>query len=97
MPVPGSVKTRLVPRLSPAGAAALCRAMTEDLLERLAVGFRERTAGAPALELRCDGGREPASLEIPPEWKVEPQGSGNLGERLVRAARAAARMGWKRW
>jgi len=88
VPVPGSAKTRLVPPLSAAQAAALQQAMTGDLLERL-----DRTLGAavPAArrlsrEVRCDGPPAPGALDIPSGWIVSQQGSGDLGERLARAA-----------
>lgn len=95
-PTPGKAKTRLVPALPAAGAAALQRAMTEDLLERFGRHFG---AGAPTgppaggcgLEVRCDGVPTTGTLDIPAGWAVTPQGSGDLGERLRRTARAAAR------
>ena len=89
-PAPGEAKTRLVPPLTPTRAAALQRAMTEDLLERFARRFaadvREgERAGSLSLEVRCD--RDPAdALDIPAAWKVRPQGPGDLGQRLARAA-----------
>ena len=96
VPVPGAAKTRLVPPLTPAEAAALQRAMTEDLLDRLA---RSLDAGAPGLfsrEVRCDREPVPGSLDIPARWVVVPQGPGDLGERLARAARAAQAEGLDR-
>ena len=95
VPVPGAAKTRLVPPLTADQAAALQRAMTEDLLERL-----DRTFGAAApegtplsLEVRYDGQFSPGALGLPKGWTVTSQGSGDLGERLVHAAREARRNG----
>ena len=98
VPVPGATKTRLTPPLTPARAAALQRAMTEDLLERFARRFRADDRGLErpgdlSLEVRCDGDPSPAALDIPAVWTVNPQGGGNLGERLARAARDARRDG----
>jgi len=95
LPVPGAAKTRLVPPLTADQAAALQRAMTEDLLERL-----DHTFGAAApearplsLEVRYDGRLASGALEVPRGWVVTAQGPGDLGERLARAAREAWRDG----
>ena len=98
VPVPGAAKTRLTPPLTPAQAADLQRAMTEDLLERFArvFGADDRALDRPealSLEVRCDGDPSAGALDIPAAWTVIPQGSGNLGERLTRAARDARRDG----
>ena len=95
VPVPGAAKTRLVPPLSAAQAAALQRAMTEDLLERLdhTLGAAAPSARPLSLEVRCDGQFSSGALEIPKGWTVTSQGSGDLGERLARAAREARRDG----
>ena len=96
--MPGKAKTRLVPPLTPAEAAALQRAMTEDVLERFARVFGtddpalERPE-ALSLEVRCDGDPSAGALDIPTAWTVIAQGSGDLGERLTRAARDARRDG----
>ena len=82
-PVPGNVKTRLIPALGPAGAAQLQRQMTERTLARVAV--------APAnvrswdILIRFEGG----DCEAMKSWLGEahrslPQGPGTLGERLRR-------------
>lgn len=95
VPVPGAAKTRLVPPLTAAQAAGLQRAMTGDLLERLdrALGAAVPAARRLSREVRCD--RRPASgdLDIPSGWTVGQQGSGDLGERLGRAVRAARQDG----
>lgn len=91
-PVPGAAKTRLVPPLTPVQAAALQAAMTGDLLDRL--GRALRAAGPPlALEVRHDRDLVRGLLEVPTGWAVAPQGPGDLGDRLARAARAARRDG----
>ena len=95
-PLPGKAKTRLVPRLSPEGAAALQRAMTEDLLERLGRGVGDPPggpAGGYTLEVRCDGDPAAGNLDIPEGWVATPQGPGDLGRRLQRTVRAAAHDG----
>ena len=95
VPVPGAAKTRLVPPLSAAQAAALQRAMTEDLLERLdhTLGAAAPSARPLSLEVRCDGQFSSGALEIPKGWTVTSQGSGDLGERLARTAGEAHRDG----
>ena len=87
-PAPGEAKTRLVPPLTPDQAAALQRAMTEDLLDRLAPDL----ARATDLELRlAESAANPAPLPLtaPPEWRTVPQGEGDLGVRLRRAVHDA--------
>lgn len=108
------MKTRLVPPLTPAQAAALSFAMADALLGRLSRWAR--TAGAPGdgsgtpveLELRYSGERpareadEPSGdadgprLVVPDGWNPAPQGAGDLGARLSRAAGAAAAAGVER-
>ncbi len=95
VPVPGAAKTRLVPPLTADQAAALQRAMTEDLLERLDHTFGAAIPDAPplSLEVRCDGRLVSGALEVPERWAVTSQGPGDLGERLALAAREARRDG----
>lgn len=108
------MKTRLVPPLTPAQAAALSFAMADALLGRLSRW--SRIAGAPGdgsgtpveLELRYSGERpardadEPSGgadgprLVVPDGWNPAPQGEGDLGARLSRAAGAAAAAGVER-
>ncbi len=88
LPAPGRTKTRLVPPLTPGEAASLQRAMTEDLLERLARDLAPTTD----LELRVAGSAErppPPPLAAPPEWRTVPQGGGDLGARLRRTVHTA--------
>ena len=98
VPEPGKAKTRLVPPLTAGQAAALQRAMTEDLLERLDHAFGARAPKTPeapplSLEVRYDGQFSAGSLEVPKGWTVARQGPGNLGERLSLTAREARRDG----
>ena len=95
VPEPGKAKTRLIPPLGADQAAALQRAMTEDLLERLdrTLGAAAQRAPSLSLEVRCDGEFSPGALEVPKGWAVTSQGSGDLGERLARATREARRDG----
>lgn len=77
-PEPGRAKTRLIPALGAAGAAALHRALTE----RTVTAVRE---SGLTLEIRSTG----AGCERFIEWlgmtDVVDQGDGDLGERLARA------------
>jgi hypothetical protein len=77
-PVPGRVKTRLIPELGPGGAAALAREMLEHTVE-------EALATGLAVEL-CG---EPDAAEWHPArhgLELTDQGDGALGERLARSA-----------
>ncbi len=81
-PVPGSTKTRLIPALGPEGAADLQRRMTEHTLERVgplkdrAFHLQVRFEGADAGAMRAWLGKD---------LSLEPQGEGDLGERMRRA------------
>ena len=80
-PVPGEVKTRLIPALGADGAARLAARMLERTLEAAAA------AGVGPVELCTDG-----PLDPPPRPRLftphlSLQGEGDLGERLSRAAR----------
>lgn len=86
-PVPGFVKTRLCPPLSPAQASSLAEAFALDTLEKLA-GLA--AAGGVEVRLALDGaGQEgargledlAARLLVP----VEGQGGGDLGARMNEA------------
>ena len=77
-PVPGRVKTRLIPALGAEGAAALAGAMLAGTIEEaLATGLAVELCGEPdAAEWH-----EPRS-----GLGLTAQGEGDLGERLARAA-----------
>ena len=77
-PVPGRVKTRLIPALGAEGAADLARRMLERTLE-------EAAASGLAVEL-CGEPDAEAWGELLPPVPFFPQGEGDLGERLARAA-----------
>lgn len=82
-PVPGSVKTRLVPPLRPEAAAALQEALLRDTAALVveSVHFerpRPRlycAAGAPTDEV-------PLRRLLPAEFEIVAQGEGDLGKRL---------------
>lgn len=82
-PRPGFVKTRLAAALGPDGACAAYVSLVETLLHRL----RNRTE----VELRFTP--DDAAGEVRPwarpGWRLEPQGRGDLGDRLLRAVEAA--------
>ena len=78
MPVPGAVKTRLIPVLGPEGAARLARRLLATALrEAVASGLEVELCGDP--DARLWG---PTSLGL----TLSAQGEGDLGARLTRAA-----------
>ena len=86
-PVPGKVKTRLIPALGEEGAAALARAMLLHTIEeaRLAgVGKPEICVDPPPCDPVWQG-------LMPAGFRVSAQGEGDLGHRLARAAQRALR------
>lgn len=90
-PRPGRVKTRLVPPLNPVEAAALHLAFVEDQLRFLS-GFAQEGASVVLYvdePFRPEGELENLLADIP----VETQGSGDLGERMLRAVRRSAARG----
>lgn len=77
-PVPGRVKTRLIPALGADGAAALAAKMLEfAVVEALATGLPVELCGEPDSE---------QWHEARPGLALTAQGEGDLGERLARAA-----------
>lgn len=75
-PVPGRVKTRLIPALGADGAARLASEMLERTIEEaLATGLAVELCGEP----------DAATWSDAPVSKTA-QGDGDLGERLARAA-----------
>jgi uncharacterized protein len=89
-PVPGRVKTRLIPALGEAGAARLAARMLDLALEHAleaAVGPVELcTSPAP-------GAAEWAAVRLPPGIEMSDQGDGDVGERMARAARRTTESG----
>jgi hypothetical protein len=78
-PLPGRVKTRLIPALGAEGAARLAAAMLDRTIEEaLATGLPVELCGDPDAAGWYEGPAEPGA-----------QGEGDLGERLARAARRA--------
>ncbi len=83
-PIPGRVKTRLIPALGAFGAARLSRIMLKHTLDQAlssGVGPVELCAG-PAVE-HADW----HDCTLPPGVETSGQGEGDLGERMARAAR----------
>jgi rSAM/selenodomain-associated transferase 1 len=82
-PVPGQVKTRLIPALGAAGAAALHQRLTEQLLERLCVA----PVGPTELWVTPDT-RHPFFIDQAQRWNIGlyPQQGVDLGARLHYAA-----------
>lgn len=82
-PVPGKVKTRLIPAFGAERAARLARDMLEATVrEAVAAGL-----SVPELCVDPDPG-DPSWRGLLPEvgWRVTAQGAGGLGEKLARAA-----------
>ncbi len=83
-PLPGRVKTRLIPALGADGAARLARRLLDLALAQ---------AGAAAVgpvELCMSPGpghHDWAGIPLPPAIDTSDQGDGNLGERMARAAK----------
>ena len=88
-PVPGAVKTRLIPRMGAAGAAEVAQRMLNfTCAEALAVpGAQAELCASPKPGDRAWHGR------IPPGVETSDQGSGELGERLARATKRATDAG----
>ena len=81
-PVPGSVKTRLIPALGKAGAARLAqRMLAETVGHALAAGLAatELCAAPPPGDPQWSG-------HLPAGVQLSGQGPGDLGDRLGRAA-----------
>lgn len=88
-PVPGKVKTRLIPALGAQGAAQMARQMLGDTLTKVAA------AGELRVEL-CASPHpdDPAWIDVLPAWlDRSDQGEGDLGERLATASARAIRNG----
>ncbi|GDX80455.1 hypothetical protein LBMAG42_22660 [Deltaproteobacteria bacterium] len=79
VPEPGKTKTRLIPRLGPAGAARLAAAMTADVVETV------RATGLPFRLALAGDTSHPWVRMLDCEW--EPQAEGDLGRKLAHALR----------
>lgn len=89
-PVPGTAKTRLIPALGPAGAARLQDAMTRHTLCQAAgvadvADVEVRFTGCDAAAMSHRYSRRFAGAAGGTEVRYEPQGDGDLGDRLARA------------
>ena len=79
-PVPGRVKTRLIPALGAEGAAALAAGMLARTLEEAKAGGEVELCADPRPDHPAWRGH------IPEGVRLSAQGRGSLGERLARAA-----------
>jgi rSAM/selenodomain-associated transferase 1 len=83
-PVPGRVKTRLIPALGAAGAARLARRMLDHTLaQAVAAGIGPVELCATPAIAHPDW----AGYHLPPDVWTSDQGEGDLGKRMARAAR----------
>jgi rSAM/selenodomain-associated transferase 1 len=82
-PEPGKTKTRMIPALGAAGAAQLQRQMTEHTLAQV-WGLKRLRRVIP--EVHFTGATQEQMQDwLGTDWVYRPQGSGDLGERLVAA------------
>ena len=93
-PEPGRTKTRLIPHLGAEGAAALQRQMTEYVLtqvlamtSQLPLSAEVRFAGGNVTKMKAWLGRG---------LVYQPQGEGDLGDRIVRAFQQGFQAGMER-
>lgn len=86
-PIPGLVKTRLVPHFGARGATTLYRAMAMDLLDRLA------SLTGVDVEIRFAPARQKPLVRdwLGSRWPLAPQRGRDLGARMVGAFGAAFR------
>jgi rSAM/selenodomain-associated transferase 2/rSAM/selenodomain-associated transferase 1 len=93
-PVPGRVKTRLIPALGPVGAANLHRELTESIFKTLS---KARPQMGFDIQVQFDGGSsKKMSQWLGPEHVYERQGRGDLGRRMYGAFQEAFRRGYQR-
>ncbi len=90
-PLPGRAKTRLIPALGPEGAAAFQHRMTQHTVGR-AWAFAAAAENV-RLTIAYEGGDESTMREWLGPLHFLPQGEGDLGQRLTRAARQAFHAG----
>lgn len=88
IPVPGRVKTRLMPALSGAECAALQRAMTLDTAHTLSALERDLFV--------CHSDEGPVALldGLPDRARLLPQSGADLGERMYRALETVLAQGY---
>ncbi len=92
-PEPGKTKTRLIPALGAEGAANLQSKMTETTLIQAKKLFNMMSL---SIEIRFAGG----NLQLMKSWlgsdlKYQEQGTGDLGERIIRAFESGFNQGMK--
>jgi len=83
-PLPGRVKTRLIPALGAAGAARLAAGMLEYTLEQALAAEVGRVELCMSPE---PASADWSSVPLPAGIDTRAQGEGDLGERMARAAR----------
>jgi hypothetical protein len=90
-PEPGRTKTRLIPTLGAEGAARLHREMTELLVLRIKPGVALGEFGLVV----CHGGASTGTMRrwLGPRIEYQPQGDGDLGERMAQAFQARFALG----
>ena len=89
-PVPGRVKTRLIPALGEAGAARLAARMLDLALDKA------RVAAVGPVELCMSPAPDSpdwAGIPLPADIETRDQGAGDLGARMARAAQRALAQG----
>lgn len=79
-PVPGAVKTRLAPPLSPEEACALYEAFLRDLFRRV-----QALRSVRVTVFRAGEAPDRLAPLVPGGWAVEPQRGADLGQRLAHA------------
>lgn len=94
-PEPGTAKTRLIPALGAEGATTLYRQMAEHTISQVQQWLERQSEGqmksaTSRVEIRFAGGTE-AKMQawLGLSWTYVPQGTGDLGDRLVRSLQAA--------
>jgi len=93
-PEPGTTKTRLIPALGADGAATLSRHMTEHTLAQVQMLQDQYWL---QVEIRFAGGTsELMQGWLGTEWTYTVQGTGDLGDRLLRSLQAAFNSGRSR-
>lgn len=88
-PETGRVKTRLCPPLSPEQAAAIQRSCIRLVCERAFRAWPVR----PVLVISPDDSEAAFRTLVGPYIRIQPQGGGDLGDRLARAIDAAFQSG----
>jgi rSAM/selenodomain-associated transferase 1 len=91
-PLPGLVKTRLCPPLSPAGAAELYAAMLLDVLEQHSSESQRALVLWYSPETALDWFR----AQVPAEYRLEAQLGKDLATRMAHLFRTHAREGFER-